>query len=61
MAFTAAGLEPEPYLVTDDSFLRPSDLVYSSMDPSLIGDELDWRAKVSTYKIVQNMYEGKLF
>ena len=61
MAFTAAELEPEPYLVTDDSFLRPSDLVYSSMDPSLIGDELDWRAKVSTYKIVQNMYEGKLF
>ncbi len=60
MAFSAAELKPEPYLVTDESFLRPSDLVYSSMDPSLIRNDLNWRAQVSPYKIVQNMYEGKL-
>lgn len=60
MAFKAAGLEAEPYLISDNSFLRPSDLKYSSMDPSLIATDLCWKAQASPAKIVQNMYDEKL-
>lgn len=60
MAFAAAGLEAEPYLISDDTFLRPSDLKYSSMDPSLIATELGWRAQVMPPEIVQRMYEESL-
>ena len=60
IAFAAAGLEAEPYLVSDDTFMRPSDLKYSSMDPSLIAAELGWKAQATPTDIVQRMYEGKL-
>lgn len=60
MAFAAAGLEAEPYLISDDSFLRPNDLKYSSMDPSLIATELGWKAKALASEIVQRMYEDRL-
>jgi GDPmannose 4,6-dehydratase len=57
MAFAAAGLETEPYLISDATLLRPSDLKYSSMDPSLIAADLGWRAQVSPAEIEQRMYE----
>lgn len=60
MAFAAAGLEAEPYLISDDTFLRPSDLKYSSMDPSLIAAELGWKAQVLPAEIVQRMYQERL-
>jgi GDPmannose 4,6-dehydratase len=60
MAFAAAGLEAEPYLISDTSFMRPSDLKYSSMDPSLISKELGWEAKLLPVEIVQKMYEESL-
>jgi GDP-D-mannose dehydratase len=60
MAFAAAGLEAEPYLISDDTFMRPSDLKYSSMDPSLIASELGWKAQVGPSEIVQRMFEEKL-
>ena len=60
MAFAAAGLEAEPYLISDDTFLRPSDLKYSSMDPSLIATELGWKAQVLPAEIVQRMYQERL-
>ena len=60
MAFSAAGLDPDPYLVTDNAFLRPSDLVYSSMDPRLIKEDLNWKAEVTPVEIVQYMYEERL-
>jgi GDPmannose 4,6-dehydratase len=61
LAFAAAELEAEPYLVSDATFLRPSDLKYSAMDPSLIEVDLGWKAKITPAEIVQRMYEGSLF
>ena len=60
MAFAAAGLEAEPYLISDINFMRPSDLKYSSMDPSLISKELGWKAQLLPAEIVQKMYEESL-
>jgi len=60
LAFAAANLESEPYLKTDSDLVRPSDIRYSSMDPTLIRDELGWSAETSMEEIVQRMYEGKL-
>lgn len=61
MAFRHAGLEHQNYLVSDQSFLRPSDLRYSAMDPSKIRKNLAWEAKVSPEEIVSRMYEEQLF
>jgi GDPmannose 4,6-dehydratase len=60
LAFAAAELEAEPYLVSDATFLRPSDLKYSAMDPSLIDIDLGWKAKITLAEIVQRMYDGSL-
>ena len=60
LAFAAAELEAEPYLVSDATFLRPSDLKYSAMDPSLIEADLGWKAKITPAEIVQRMYEDRL-
>jgi GDPmannose 4,6-dehydratase len=60
LAFEAAGLEPEPYLISDTTFLRPSDLKYSAMDPSSIEADLHWKAQVAPPEIVRRMFEGQL-
>ena len=60
LAFAAAELKAEPYLVSDATFLRPSDLKYSTMDPSLIEADLGWKANITLAEIVQRMYEGSL-
>ncbi|MCP9821902.1 GDP-mannose 4,6-dehydratase [Cyanobium sp. L1E-Cus] len=60
MAFAAAGLEADKYLVSDATFLRPSDLKYSSMNPSQIYADLGWKAQVQPSEIVQKMYEERL-
>lgn len=60
LAFEAAGLNSEDHLVTDSAFLRPSDLRYSSMDPSKIAANLGWKARASPREIVQRMYDEKL-
>lgn len=60
LAFAAAGLEADKYLISDATFLRPSDLKYSSMDPSQIFADLGWKAQVQPNEIVQKMYEERL-
>ena len=60
LAFRCAGLNHEEFLVSDTSFLRPSDLNYSSMDPSRIATDLGWRAMTSPEEIVQRMFEERL-
>lgn len=61
MAFAAAGLEPEQHIISDNTLMRPSDLKYSSLDPSLIGKELGWKAKTLPWEIVHKMYHEQLF
>ncbi len=60
LAFLSAGFEPGEHIVSDATFLRPSDLKYSAMDPSLIATELGWRAVVTPAEIVQRMYDNIL-
>jgi GDPmannose 4,6-dehydratase len=60
LAFAAAGLEADKYLISDATFLRPSDLKYSSMDPSLIHADLGWKAQIMPTEIVQRMYDESL-
>ncbi len=60
LAFAAAGLEADRYLISDATFLRPSDLKYSSMDPSLIHTDLGWKAQVMPNEVVRRMYEERL-
>ena len=60
LAFVTAGLEPGASLISDATFLRPSDLKYSAMDPSLIAADLGWKANVTPAEIVQRMYDETL-
>jgi GDPmannose 4,6-dehydratase len=60
LAFEAAGLEASKYLISDTRLLRPNDLEYSSMDPSLIHADLGWKAQIMPDEIVQRMYEERL-
>ena len=59
-AFACANLNPEEYLISDDTLLRPSDLRYSAMNPALISSELGWRAEVGLPEIVQRMLEDRI-
>lgn len=60
LAFEAAGLDYQDYLVRDNTFLRPSDLSFSCMDPSKIATDLGWRAQATTAEIVKRIYEEQL-
>jgi len=60
LAFASANLNPEDYLISDDTLLRPSDLHYSAMNPGLISSELGWEAKLELPDIVERMFAGKL-
>jgi len=60
LAFDSVNLNPEDYLISDDTLLRPSDLHYSAMNPSLISSELGWQAKLELPDIVKRMLEGRL-
>jgi len=60
LAFSCAGLNYEDYLVSDTTFLRPSDLRYSAMDPSRIANELGWHARTTPSAIVERMFNDQL-
>ena len=60
LAFSWVGLEPDDHLISDSSLLRPNDVRYSSMDPTLIKKELGWQAKITPEVIVQRMIEDEL-
>ena len=56
LAFAEAGLDPEMYLSSDSTLMRPFDIKYSEMNPILIQAELGWRATVELPEIVQRLY-----
>lgn len=60
LAFAEAGLKSEDHLVSDESFLRPSDLRYSAMNPSRIEAELGWKAQITPSEIVHRMFSEQL-
>ncbi len=56
--FAAVGLNPNDHLKTDPSLLRPSDLKYSAMDPTLINTTLGWKASLGLPEIIDRMMAG---
>jgi GDPmannose 4,6-dehydratase len=59
-AFAAACLDEGSYLISDSTLLRPSDLKYSAMNPSLIAADLGWAAQITPAEIVHRMYDERL-
>ena len=60
-AFDVAGLDISNHLESIDSFKRPADLGYSSMNPELIKEDLGWSSTRPIKEIVEKMYLGELF
>ena len=54
-AFSSVGLNASDYLETNQSLLRPSDLKFSAMDPSLIKESLGWKATLGMPEIILRM------
>jgi len=59
--FTLAGLEVGEWLEQSDALLRPSDLTYSAMDPSLIQKTCGWQSRHDLAMICEKMYHNVLF
>ncbi len=57
LAFDYFGLNYKDYLKYDETLLRPSDVHYSSLDPSKIKKELGWEAETDFKNIIRKMYE----
>jgi GDPmannose 4,6-dehydratase len=60
-AFQAANLDIAQHLESVEALKRPADLLYSSMDPTLIQAELGWVSNRSIQEIVGKMYNDQLF
>ena len=54
-AFDSVGLASSDFLHTDSSLFRPSDLRYSSVDPSLANKKLGWHASVDFRGVIEKM------
>ena len=61
LIFMNYGLNFHDYVRHENSLTRPSDLFYSSLDPSLINDELGWKSTVSFPKLVEKLASSTLF
>ena len=55
MAFSSVGLSSGDYLETNQSLMRPSDLRFSSVDPTRIRSALGWKATLGLPEIVSRM------
>lgn len=60
LAFEHASLDYRDYLISDNVLLRPSDLLFSALDPSRIAKDLGWQSRSSPEDIVVRMLEGQL-
>lgn len=60
-SFLIAGLDAEKYVQISTSFMRPSDLLYSSLNPARIRQDLGWSSSLSLREIVHNMYHETLY
>jgi len=56
-AFSIVGLNSSDYIQIDTSLLRPSDLVYSSVDPTKIKNQLGWQPNLNFRDIIERMIE----
>ena len=59
-AFSSVGLIAHDFLETNQSLLRPSDLKFSSMDPTLIQNSLGWKATLGMPEIIHLMLTSEV-
>jgi len=60
LAFGAAGLDWEKYVVVDPKFFRPAEVELLIGSPKKAGEKLGWKPKVSLQGLVTMMVEGDL-
>jgi GDPmannose 4,6-dehydratase len=58
--FATVGLNWEDYVVTDNSLLRPTDLMISKGNPAKAKEKLGWEAKYKMKDVVKMMVEASL-
>ncbi|QQN72998.1 GDP-mannose 4,6-dehydratase [Croceicoccus sp. YJ47] len=58
LAFDAVGLNWRDHVRNDESFARPSDLLWSGADPSHAMRELGWKASVPIEEVARRMVEA---
>ena len=59
-AFTHVGLEWEPFVEFDPSYLRPTEVEFLQSDPSRAKEELGWKPEVTFEQLVRRMVESDL-
>jgi len=59
-AFSVVGLNCDDYVETDPMYLRPNEVPALCGDPSLIAEELGWRAKTHWQRLAEIMVEADL-
>src|SRR4051794_2179411 len=59
-AFAAAGVDPEPYVVVDEDFVRPPDPVPLVGNPAKARERLGWQPRVSFEQMIGMMVETDL-
>ena len=59
--FANFGLSFSDYCIVDKAFMRPADLRFSYLDPSLIKQSLGWQAETSFDEIVSKLVDSQLF
>lgn len=58
-AFDHVKLDWRDFVVSDQAFFRPSDIVYSAADPSKAARELGWRASVKLPQLVDRLMSAE--
>ena len=61
LAFEVAEVPIRDHLESAEVYKRPADLSYSSLDPSLIEQDLGWKSRRTLNEIVEKMYRGDIF
>ena len=59
-AFAHVGLDWEPFVEFDPSYLRPTEVEFLQSDPSRAKEELGWKPEVTFEQLVQRMLESDL-
>ena len=61
LAFQQVELDMSMYVESTERFKRPSDIVYSSINPGLIEKNLGWRSNRPIQEIVAKMFHNVVF
>jgi len=58
--FDMVGLNWRDHVVSDESLLRPSEIMISRANPGKAASKLGWTAKSSMYEVIQNMVNSEI-